>query len=175
VGSTRKKGRTHMGDRTEFQMNLYAVPDDAKDDVVDLFNAWYFGVDWDDRGTDWTRELLDDVLGGQLAVTDTGFPCGRTGELAELLAGLGCVFEMHEDPKYEWLGERAMFHPKLGDEPKLEVCSAEGESLLSEWRYRQLRDEADGDAKLIELIEEELGIAYADQFADLVREPVTVD
>lgn len=157
-----------MSDHTGFSGFIHSVPDENKADLALILTEWGFGQDWSTRYRVWQVADVDRMLDNEVSFTDDQFRCGGTEELAEILKDLGCVFDIHEDPKYEWLGTLCMYHPDLG--MLTSQCDADGSPLVSVDQVLKLLKDGYSPAERAEAIERMLGLDYLEKFRELTIE-----
>ena len=157
-----------MSDHTEFSGFIYSVPDENKADLALILTEWGFGQDWSARYRDWQVADVDRLVDEKVNFTCDQFRCGDTEELAGILKDLRCVFEIHEDPKYEWLGTLCMYHPDLG--MLASQCDADGSPLVSVNQVLKLIKDGYSPAERAEAIERMLGLDYLEKFRELTIE-----
>lgn len=112
-----------MGDRTYAEVVIHRTEKRAE---VWTAVSDYLDHDWTSGGPP-EDGLIE--LGVTYGTCDVG--CGVVGELSHTLIEIdpGIVFEMHEDPKYEWLGEVAVYVPELG--LWSQECDSNGSAVLN--------------------------------------------
>ena len=164
-----------MSDHTEMSGWLYSVPKGKAKKVAALFNDYALDEDHGARyhkGA-WTPAEVRELIDAQVQFTDDQFQCGSGHDLAKALRKLGCVFEFHEDPKYEWMGDLHMWHPELGQ--FYSICDADGETTIGSSEIQHLeRKFPKAGSRWVEL-RARLGVDYIEKFHALVRPPETVD
>ena len=157
-----------MGDYTSMSGYLHAVPKYKTRGVARLFNKYGIDEDYNDYyPTTWDGTMVRSMVNRGLNFTSSDFRCGDSGELADGLQAQGCTFELHEEPRYEWLGELHMFHPKLGRMNAL--CDANGEPLIPISMFRAIEEEGGGVRERHAKMREKLGIDYLDAYWKEIR------
>ena len=157
-----------MGDYTCMSGYLHAVPKFKTRGVARLFNEHDIDEDYAGRGPiTWDGTMVRSMVNYGLNFTSESFRCGDSGELADGLQAQGCTFELHEEPKYEWLGELHMFHPKLGRMDAL--CDADGEPLIPISQFRAIEEEGGTVRVRHAKMREKLGIDYLDAYWEAIR------
>ena len=120
-----------MGDRTAFAGYLHAVPKGKAKKVAGIFEEFGFSADWDSHHYNyWSAEQVRELVATGIQFTDDEFNCGSSGDVAKQLMALDVVFECHEDPKYEWLGEMHVFHPEVGHFSA--ECTGDGQAVITD-------------------------------------------
>jgi hypothetical protein len=132
-----------MGDRTYFQLKVHACPEEQLDALAVALNpvgdgCWLLTTL---HGDEDQVERINDASGPfpwELAIDEVS--CGWVDEIDtdELVAAApGAIWELWEDPKYEWLGHWLGYSPATGvisgecdADGVLQVDLAEGRSIL---------------------------------------------
>lgn len=108
-----------MGDRTYARLIVHRWPKGKKQrEAVEETIADAFGLD------------VERHVDGE-SFSDDQVSCGVISEVIAHLADHAPtgVYEAHEDPKYEWLGDLWWWHPKLG--AYTAECDANGQAVFS--------------------------------------------
>lgn len=156
-----------MSDRTSMSGFLFEVPKYKTRGVARLFNEHRVSEDWGDHPSTWDGTMVRRMVANGLNFTSDSFRCGDSDELADGLQALGCTFELHEEPKYEWLGELHVFHPKLGRLDTL--CDADGEPLIPISMFRQIEEDGGTVEERHAIMRKKLGIDYLDAYWEEIR------
>ena len=192
-----------MSDYAGFQMFIYGVPEANVEAVLDLLmdrgldTEWgdgitYFNKDdgsqgWKRATEDEAREVLRSALDGSMQITDSQARLDIVDDLGSALTKLGVVYEMSQEPKYEYMGVGRRNHPLIGD--RSYDADSDGTSYIATFRIRDIIEEnpipdplSDPDAavvdKLIAMtaivnqIGEAAGIAHSMEFDRLVKQSV---
>jgi hypothetical protein len=141
---------------------LHAVPKYKTRGVARLFNEYDLEQDWGWGPSSWDGTMVRALISRGLNFTSESFRCGDSDRLADELQALGCTFELHEEPKYEWLGELHLFHPALGRRDML--CDADGEPLIPMSMFREIEKEGGNVGIRYAKIRKRIGVVYLDTF-----------
>jgi hypothetical protein len=157
-----------MGDRTYLQGVVYALNGADPEAVLELFDAYSInGTQYDEEP--WSVATLEAIPDTGLRFDATEVSVGTARDIAgdlENASSDGVTFMMWEDPRYEWLGELFLHHPELGSYEG--TCDSDGNSLLTDYQFRQMV-EGLKPKKALAALDEELGVTYQTNFANLVN------
>lgn len=113
-----------MSDRTQFQGTIYRCNPVVWDQIVRAVEEYV-------SGSQWSNEPEGINLGQQFSNDEVS--CGVVDDLSARLVEIDptIVFSMWEDPKYEWLGEAAVYvgNPDMGI--FRQECDANGQVLVN--------------------------------------------
>ena len=158
-----------MGDSTNMSGFLYSVPKGKAKKVAAVFDDYAVAQDWDtyQRSGAWDAAAVRYIMANDIQFTDDDWRCGEGHELAKALRKLNVAFEFHEDPKYEWMGDLHMYHPKLGQ--FYSACDADGEVQISASQISGLEKKYPKAGSRWVKLRELLGLDYHDAFFKLVN------
>lgn len=108
-----------MSDRTSWQMRIVACPDKTElARLRDILDEYVYG--------------LSDPLTVPAELSEDEVVCGTVGELTQPIveAAPGATWIMWEDPKYEWLGDVAVYTPELG--LYTQACDSDGNPVFTD-------------------------------------------
>jgi hypothetical protein len=113
-----------MSDRTAFSMIVWECPDPKQAQAIMEI------IEQESLTIEWGSAMPGDTLELGVQYTDDEIPCGIVDRIASHLVQIApdAIWDMHEDPKYEWLGEYAAHVPGLG--LYQHECDAEGNPQL---------------------------------------------
>ncbi len=188
-----------MSDYGQFQAFIYEVPEANVEAVLDLLMERGLGTGWDEgivyekdesgefkfddekrmvyhRASDEEmREILRGALTGDDQITDQQARLDIVDDLGKALANLGVVFQMSQDPAYEYMGVGARNHPSIG--LRQYDADADGTEYIATFRLRDIMEKhTDGNVmdknRIIGDITEAANIAHAMRFDQLVSQSV---
>lgn len=128
-----------MGDRTYGAVTIYACPPEQ-------VAAALLALDQHSMTQLWCDPLAGpSQLELGAAYAEEQMSCGGGWELAELLMGEapGAVWEIQEDPRYEWLGAHFVHTPELG--LWSQTADADGQPVWHESEVRRLLEQNASD------------------------------
>ncbi len=197
-----------MSDYGQFQMFIYEVPDANVEAVLDLLIERGLDIEWnegiiyerDDKGEyvyegdpptmkyhrateEETRDVLKSVFDGSDQITDQQARLDIVDDLSASLAKLDVVFQMSQDPVYEYMGVGARNHPRIG--LKTYDADADGQEYIATFRIRDIiekypvevgqdpNDTIIAMANILTEIKEAANVAHALEFDRLVKESVS--
>ena len=196
-----------MSDYGQFQAFIYEVPEANVEAVLDLLMERGLGTGWDEgivyekdesgefkfddekrmvyhRASDEEmREILRGALTGDDQITDQQARLDIVDDLGGSLAKLDVVFEMHQDPAYEYMGVGARNHPRIGLVQY--DADADGVEYVATFRLRDIiqanpipkaGEDVNGAisavATILSLIGDAANLAHAAEFDRLVKHKI---
>lgn len=161
-----------VGDYTSFQMRIYAVPKGQRSTVCEILNEYGLGSEWSDSWSrfspQWSKKRLKAAIKEGIEFTEHEFRVGNAAELANHLEDCEVTFDMHDDPKYEWMGERYMYHPELGSFSA--TCDAQGNAVITDHEVANVVEQCKDQGLLLtmKVIDARLGLRYQREFEEAV-------
>ena len=195
-----------MSDYGQFQMFIYEVPETNVEAVLDLLMERDLGTGWDEgiiyekdesgefkfddekrmiyhrASEEEMREILRASLTGDDQITDQQARLDIVDDLGSSLAKLDVVFQMSQDPAYEYMGVGARNHPRIG--LKTYDADADGQEYIATFRIRDIiekypvevgqdpNDTIIAMANILTEIKEAANIAHALEFDRLVKHKI---
>src|SRR5438093_1274930 len=124
-----------MGDTTNGQLEILAIPEDQREAALEVIQAAGLGTDWFGGDSTYPTSVApgDAFVDGN---ADGDLPSSIADDL--IAAAPDAVWVAWTDPKYEWLGEFVAYAPGLGK--FVANSDAQGDPVYG---YAEVRDAAD--------------------------------
>jgi hypothetical protein len=158
-----------MADYTEMRGYIYAVPDTKWHEAAEVLAEYGVLVEAPDRYRLTDPDILVDAVVNGWGFFSENFRCGDTDDLGDKLEALRVVFEIWEEPKYEWLGELTAYHPDLGRLSR--QCDADGEIVCRVGDIFAIENRDEDPSMRWLAVRELFGIGWIESFRTLTNPP----